>query len=298
MKHSTTKLLLTLATVALLTIALSAIALSAPVASPSQTYDNLYASVQGETNAAAHYYAFAKQAVIEGYPAIANLFNATGDAEAKHADEEWAILEAMGATVRPVAEPVTVGTTKENLWAAFEGETYEYTVMYPEFILAANEEGMNTGNFNAARIFRWAGSAEQVHAGNYLEVYNNISNKNFINLWYSTVYRCLRCGAVYTDKTLPAGNCAYCGFAKEEFIVYTSPISIHASAFVTKLNGNKNDLTVIVTHTYLDGAVSAVSEKFSINNNSAGNYAVGGYVVYVDTKGNDQIRACQIIAYP
>jgi len=34
---------------------------------------------------------------------------------------------------------------------------------------------------------------------------------------------------------------------------------------------------------------------FTIANNSAGTYGVGGYKVYVDTKGNTQIRECYIV---
>ncbi|MCL1873814.1 MAG: InlB B-repeat-containing protein, partial [Clostridiales bacterium] len=60
------------------------------------TYANLYAAVQGETNAAAAYQAFAAKALADGYPIIAKLFFATADAEAKHADDEWAILAGMG----------------------------------------------------------------------------------------------------------------------------------------------------------------------------------------------------------
>ncbi|MCL2134007.1 MAG: metallophosphoesterase [Candidatus Bathyarchaeota archaeon] len=71
--------------------------------------------------------------------------------------------------------------------------------------------------------------------------------------------------------------------------------SVTASAFVTKLNGNKNDLTITVTELYSDATTKIIKETFSINNNAAGIYDVGSYKVYVDTKGNDQIRACYIV---
>jgi len=72
-------------------------------------------------------------------------------------------------------------------------------------------------------------------------------------------------------------------------------VSATPSAYVTKLNGNKNDLTVTVTETYSDGTMEAFTKTFSINNNAAGTYDVGGYMVYVDTKGNTQIRECYIV---
>ena len=67
------------------------------------------------------------------------------------------------------------------------------------------------------------------------------------------------------------------------------------SASVEKLNGNKNNLTVTVTETYADGSKKFVTKTFSIDNNAAGTYAVGDYKVYVDTKGNTQIRDCRIV---
>jgi ferritin len=79
-------------------------------ASVSKTFDNLYASVQGETNAAAAYRAFADKAEEEGYRTVANLFRATADAETKHADDEWNILQGMGVVERPTAAIPTVGS--------------------------------------------------------------------------------------------------------------------------------------------------------------------------------------------
>ena len=41
--------------------------------------------------------------------------------------------------------------------------------------------------------------------------------------------------------------------------------------------------------------MNVITKTLKINNNAAGAYEVGGYKVYVDTKGNDQIRACYIV---
>ena len=65
---------------------------------------------------------------------------------------------------------------------------------------------------------------------------------------------------------------------------------------VEKLSGNKNKLTVTVVEDYSDGSVRIYEETFSIDNNAAGTYQVGPYYqVFVDTKGNTQIRACNIV---
>ena len=72
-------------------------------------------------------------------------------------------------------------------------------------------------------------------------------------------------------------------------------IGLEATAYVVKLDGNQNDLYITVTKFYTDGSTAYISAVFKINNNAAGTYNIGGHSVYVDTKGNDQIRACSIV---
>jgi Purple acid Phosphatase, N-terminal domain/Calcineurin-like phosphoesterase len=67
------------------------------------------------------------------------------------------------------------------------------------------------------------------------------------------------------------------------------------SAHVTQLNGNKNDLTITINQKLADGTIRPLTKSFSINNNAAGTYTVGSYRVYVNTKGNTQIRDCRIV---
>jgi len=95
-----------------------------------------------------------------------------------------------------------------------------------------------------------------------------------------------------TEHTSPTNS--YRGEDKNAVVSRTDPV---VSAYVTKLNGNKNDLTITVNgiFNFIAKDVSVIPKTFSINNNAAGTYAVGSYNVYVDTKGNDQIRACYIV---
>jgi hypothetical protein len=71
--------------------------------------------------------------------------------------------------------------------------------------------------------------------------------------------------------------------------------SVTPTASVKQLNGNKNELIITLTEKLSDGTTNIISQTFSINNNAADTYTVGSYKVYVDTKGNNQIRACYII---
>ncbi|MCL2163210.1 MAG: C69 family dipeptidase [Oscillospiraceae bacterium] len=82
----------------------------------------------------------------------------------------------------------------------------------------------------------------------------------------------------------------YAYLLADQLVDYAAP-----AASIEKLNGNKNNLTITVTEYYLSGRTSVFTETFSIDNNAAGTYQVGDYMVYVDTKGNTQIRECYIV---
>ena len=72
-------------------------------------------------------------------------------------------------------------------------------------------------------------------------------------------------------------------------------VSVDPSATVIKQNGNTNVLVITVIETYSDGTVVELTETLEIESNSAGIYQVGVYKVYVDTKGNTQVRDCRIV---
>jgi rubrerythrin len=94
----------------------------------SATMKNLEAAFAGESQAHTKYRYFAKLAREEGYEEVAKHFEHTADQELLHA---WGHLELL------VGKP----TTKECLEKAIEGETYEYTQMYPQFESIAVAEG-------------------------------------------------------------------------------------------------------------------------------------------------------------
>jgi hypothetical protein len=67
------------------------------------------------------------------------------------------------------------------------------------------------------------------------------------------------------------------------------------SVSIERIIGNRDYLTITVTEFFSDGSVNIITKTVSINNNAAAYYKVGSYTVYVDTKGNDQIRRCYIV---
>lgn len=94
----------------------------------SLTLKNLESALAGESMAHIKYRYFAKLARAEGFEDVAKHFEHTADQELLHA---WGHLELL------VGKP----STKECLEKAIEGETYEFTYMYPDFEAMAIAEG-------------------------------------------------------------------------------------------------------------------------------------------------------------
>ena len=67
------------------------------------------------------------------------------------------------------------------------------------------------------------------------------------------------------------------------------------AAWVRVFPGNMNELFITVTEYYCNGTDKDIEAAIFIRNNAASTYNVGSYKVYVDTKGNDQIRQLYIV---
>jgi rubrerythrin len=93
----------------------------------SITIKNLESALAGESQAHIKYRYFAKMARAEGFEEVAKHFEHTADQELLHA---WGHLELL------VGKP----DTRKCLEMAIEGETYEFTTMYPEFLAGAQNE--------------------------------------------------------------------------------------------------------------------------------------------------------------
>lgn len=152
----------------------------------SKTQQNLMDAFAGESQANRKYLAFAEVADKEGLPQVAKLFRAAAAAETIHAH---AHLRNAGK----------VGDTAANLQAAIDGETYEFTKMYPEMIKDAEAEG----NAAVAKYFGYANKVEEVHANLYKKALADPAG--MANVDY---YVCKVCG--YTHEG-PCDSCPVCG---------------------------------------------------------------------------------------
>ncbi|HIE27810.1 TPA: rubrerythrin family protein [Candidatus Poribacteria bacterium] len=138
----------------------------------SKTLENLKEAFAGESQANRRYLAFAKKADEEGYPQAARLFRAAAEAETVHAH---AHLRAMKG----------VKSTRENIQEAIDGETFEFTKMYPQMLEEAKEEGHKTASVS----FEYANNVEEIHASLYKTILENLGNNEEV-----VYYVCQVCG--------------------------------------------------------------------------------------------------------
>ena len=132
----------------------------------SKTHDNLKEAFAGESQANRRYLYFAKVADIEGYPEIAGNFRETADGETGHAHGHLDYLKQVGDP----ATGLPIGDTVLNLQAAVEGETHEYTDMYPGMAKTARDEGFP----EIADWFETLAKAEKSHAGRFQKLLDSI----------------------------------------------------------------------------------------------------------------------------
>jgi rubrerythrin len=109
--------------------------------------DDLKAAFAGESQANRKYLAYAQKAEKENLPYAAKIFRAAAEAETIHAHSHFRLLAGIKSTA-------------ENLQDAIDGETYEFTKMYPDMLadaMAANDSA-------AVADFHMANEAEKIHA--------------------------------------------------------------------------------------------------------------------------------------
>jgi len=119
----------------------------------SITIKNLEEALAGESQAHIKYRYFAKIAREEGYEEVAQHFEHTADQELLHA---WGHLELL------IGKP----STRECLQKAIDGETEEFTYMYPRMKNAAHNEG----NAAAAEEAQHQIDESREHAEQFREV--------------------------------------------------------------------------------------------------------------------------------
>lgn len=162
----------------------------------TQTEQNLLKSFAGESQARNRYEFFAKQAKKEGYEQISNIFQETANQEKAHAKRFFSFLEGGVVEITAMYPAGIVGTTKENLKAAAEGENEEWTLLYPKFAEIAKEEGFP----EIAAAFKLIAKVEAEHEKRYLKLLQNISEDKVFMKEGKVFWKCINCGYIYESE--------------------------------------------------------------------------------------------------
>lgn len=151
-----------------------------------KTKKNLEEAFAGESMARNKYDYFASVARKAGYEQIANIFTETALNEKEHA-KLWA--KQLGL----------INDLPANLKAAFEGEMFENSNMYPRMAAEAREEGHE----DIALLFDRVGEVEKHHEARYRKLSINLETGEVFKKVGPKRWKCLNCGHIYEGEEAP-----------------------------------------------------------------------------------------------
>jgi rubrerythrin len=160
----------------------------------NKTQRNLAYAFAAESKASVRNDAFARKADAEGFAGIARLFRAVSEAESVHARRYLMLIRGK------------IGSTEENLEAAFQSEIKANVDEYPNLIKEATDEGEEA----ALKAFSHARDVEDRHADLYKKAMNDMLAER-----KTIYYVCQVCG--YVAENEAPENCPVCGAVKGKF---------------------------------------------------------------------------------
>ena len=162
----------------------------------TKTEQNLLKAFAGESQARNRYEFFASAARKEGFEQIANIFQETALQEKEHAKRFFKFLEGGMLEITAGYPAGKIGTVKENLKAAAEGEHEECIDLYPHFADVAKEEGFP----EISTAFKMITKVEAEHERRYLKLLQNISEDTVFMKKGKIWWKCINCGYVYESE--------------------------------------------------------------------------------------------------
>ena len=181
----------------------------------SRTEKNLLAAFAGESQARTRYTFFASVAKKEGYEQISAIFQETADNEKEHAELFFKLLKGGMVEITATYPAGVIGTTRENLKEAAEGEKLEWGTLYPDFAEVADEEGFK----EVARTFRRVAMVENYHERRYRKLLANIEQGKVFKKDSPIKWKCRNCGYVFEGTEAPT-KCPVCDHARSYFEVW------------------------------------------------------------------------------
>jgi len=185
-----------------------------------KTLENLAKAFAWESQARNRYNIYSKVAAKEWYQQIAEIFNQTAEQEREHAWRFFKMIqslkEKLWETVNEIDIPTTVvgefGDTTTNLQTAINGETHEFTELYPQFANVAEAEWL----IEIAVRIRAIIKAEEHHADRYSKLLKELKTWKILKKDEEVEWTCSQCWYVHKWKTPPEA-CPSCWHDKWYF---------------------------------------------------------------------------------
>ncbi|MFX0056928.1 MAG: rubrerythrin [Candidatus Hodarchaeota archaeon] len=185
-----------------------------------ETPKKLFAAYVGESQARNRYTFFSSIAKKEGYVLVSSIFQETADQEKEHGSWFYKMLqqfkkdEPFDAFKVCEEYPTTYGNTIENLKSAIDGETLEYTKLYPDLANTAEKEGYP----EIAKRTRAIARAEQHHAERYGKLLKLVGDDAFFKRGKKIIWICMECGYEVEMDELPSDwKCPSCSHPRPYF---------------------------------------------------------------------------------
>lgn len=165
----------------------------------TETEKNLLKSFAGESQARMRYTYYASVAKKEGYEQISAIFLEIAEQEKEHAKRMFTHLEGGMVEITASYPAGIIGTTEQNLLEAANGESEEFTDLYPNFAIVAEEEGFP----EIAHMYRMIASAESIHEERYRKLLKHLKDGTTFAREKEVKWQCRNCGFVHIDKKAP-----------------------------------------------------------------------------------------------
>jgi len=158
-----------------------------------------------ETQAIQKYLWFAKVATKEGYQQIAAIFTETAEQKKSHTKTLFRFLEGCELEITSTFKAEPIGTTLENLKAAFEAENIQNKTVFAEAEQSAWDEGFKQVA-TKLKLFR---QIKQFYANRFEKLASNIENGTVFKKDKKVKWICRKCGLIFeSDRALK--NCPGC----------------------------------------------------------------------------------------
>lgn len=158
-----------------------------------KTDENLKYILKSVASASVRYLAYADIADEQGYHQVAKLFRALSETQKVYAINAMKLMSQLGKT-------------DDNLAAAIDEKTYDFTQLYPTFIEQANLDG----NPMATTAIQAAINATKNHVKVLNAALENLGRNKEADYWV-----CGMCGNL--DSGEEPVSCRICGAAREKF---------------------------------------------------------------------------------